>query len=634
MNRYPTWKYLLMIGLLIAGIIYALPNFFGSDPAVQISKKDGTVSDATITQVATVLKTNQLPYLATEREADSLLVRFPDTDVQLKASDEIKQALGEDYVIALNLAPRTPHWLQALGAHPMKLGLDLRGGVHFLLDVDVNGVVKARQDGDMRSITDTLRSQNIRYSNISGIPPQTIAIEFRDQDSLNRAYAYLPSRFTDYTFTKNNLTLQGTLTAAALQKIDEYAVEQTMTILNNRVNELGVSEAVVQQQGQNQISVDLPGIQDTARAKDLIGKTATLRFQLVDTEHDVQSAVAGNVPFGSKLYPYEGRPILLQEQVILRGDAITYATSAFGDDGRPAVQIRLGGGGESLFSQITAQNVGKPLAVVYVEYQPQTTMVNGKPVVTQKQIERVISVATIQSALGSNFEIRGLESPKYAQDLALLLRSGALTAPVNFIQERTVGPSLGKANIAMGVHSVWVAAALVALFMILYYSLFGLIADIALILNLIFTVAILSILGATLTLPGLAGLVLTLGMAVDANVLINERIREELRLGLGPQASIKAGYERAFATIVDANVTTLIVALILFALGGNAAVKGFAVTLSVGILTSMVTAVFFTRGIVNFIYGGRNVKKLAVGIKIKSPTTKPPASLSTKIMSE
>lgn len=615
MNRYPLWKYILMAVLVVLGVIYALPNVFGEDPAVQISAKGGaTLNSAIVSQVTSTLQSNQLPYLSAAIEHNNLLVRFADTDIQLKASDTVRSALGDNYIVALNLAPRTPRWLSALGAYPMKLGLDLRGGVHFLLDVDVNSVIKARQDGDMRSFGDQLRQQNIRYASLMQAAPNTIAIQFRDQNNLDQAYSYLASRFPDYTFAKNaNLTLSATLTPAALDKINEYAVDQTMTILNNRVNELGVSEAVVQQQGANEVSVDLPGIQDTARAKEIVGKTATLSFQLVDTTHDVQSAVAGNVPFGSRLYNYQDQPVLLQTQAILRGDSITYATAAYDENGRPSVQIRLGGGGESLFSQITAQNIGKPLAVVYVETENQTTMVNGKPVITSKQTEKVINIATIQSALGNNFQITGLSNEREAQDLALLLRSGALIAPVSFVQERTVGPTLGKANIHMGVRSVVVAAVLVILFMAFYYRVFGLIADIALVLNLIFIVAILSILGATLTLPGIAGMLLTVGMAVDANVLINERIREELRNGVSPQASIHAGYSRAFATIVDANVSTLIVALVLFALGSSV-VKSFAITLTIGLITSMVTAIFFTRGIVNLIYGSRVVKKLSIGI--------------------
>lgn len=613
MNRYPTWKYLLICILILLGVIYAAPNIFGDDPAIEISAKNNApLNIETSTQIQNALKNNQLNALSIKKHNDNLLVRFQDTDNQLRASDVIKAALGNNYVVALNLAPRTPAWLRSLGANPMKLGLDLRGGVHFLYELDTSGLVKAHLEGDQRNIMDQLREANIRYSNID-IQNNAINIEFRDTNSLNQAFNYLSNRFPDYQFTKNDLKIQASLTDAALKKTSQYAVDQNMAILNNRVNELGVSEAQVQQQGSDQISVDLPGIQDTARAKDIIGKTATLRFQLVDVTHDVQSAVAGNVPFGSKLYEYEGRPILLQDQVILRGSSITYATAAFGDDGRPSVIVKLGGGGESLFAQITGQNIKKPMAVIYVESQPQTKIINGKPVTVQQQVEKVINVAEIQSALVNSFEVRGLSSPKEAQDLALLLRSGSLAAPSNLIQERTIGPSLGKSNIEKGILSVEVGALLVILFMAFYYRVFGLVADLALILNIVFIVAILSVLGATLTLPGIAGIVLTVGMAVDANVLINERIREELRNGMSPQASIHAGYNRAFATIVDSNVTTLIVAIVLFALGSGP-VKSFAITLTIGLLTSMVTAIFFTRGIVNLIYGNRQIKKISIGI--------------------
>jgi preprotein translocase subunit SecD len=635
-NRYPLWKYLLMIGLFLLGLLYALPNLYGDDPAVQVSLKESVTLTSNVTQKVTdILQTNHLNYLAIENaKHNELLVRFADNDTQLKASDTLKAALGNDYVIALNLAPRTPHWLEALGAAPMKLGLDLRGGVHFLIAVDTDNVVKTRQEGDMRNIGDQLRAQIIRYANISLLQTTTsnsIAIQFRDAESLNKAKAFLPRQFPDYLF--NTVTqggvfqLTATLDPAALVKMTDYAIDQTITILNNRINELGVAEAVVQRQGSNQVSVDLPGVQDTARAKDIIGKTATLRFQMVDAQHDVQAAVAGNVPFGSRLYPYEGQSILLQNSVILRGSSITYATASVGQNGRATVQVTLGGGGENLFQKTTAANVGKSLAVVYVETVPTQQMVNGKPVTQQQQIEKVISVATIQSALGTNFEITNLDSMQYAQNLALLLRSGSLVAPVNFIQERTVGPSLGKANIHKGVLSVEVGAALVIIFMMFYYRLFGLVADVALVLNIIFIIALLSLVGATLTLAGIAAIVLTVGMAVDANVLINERIREELRNGISPQASIQMGYARAFSTIVDANVSTLIVALILFALGSGS-VKGFAVILIIGLLTSMVTAIFFTRGIINLIYGGRSVKTLSIGIKIPPNSSNPKSIIS------
>lgn len=623
-SQNPLWKYFLLLGLILLGLIYAAPNLYGEDPAIQISakisgdKKTLPVNSVLLERVQSILKNNHLPYLNSEQEQDTLLLRFADTDIQLKARDEIATALGDNYVVALNLAPKTPDWLRKIGANPMKLGLDLRGGVHFLLDVDIDSVLKAKTEGDLRHIGETLREADIRYTAITKTGANSILIYLRDADHLQRALSTLPHQ-SDYTFTpekqgEGQFILKGIIEEPALRKITDYAIEQTITTLRNRVNELGVSEASVQRQGANHVSVDLPGIQDTTRAKDIIGKTATLRFQLADVEHDLRAVLSSNkIPAGTRLFQDdEGRPVLLQDPVILKGTSVTYA-SFVSRDGRPAVNIRLGGGDESLFHRITASNIGKPLAVVYVETKSEQKKVGGKTIIARHLIERVISVATIQSALGNDFDITGLPNQRYAENLALLLRSGALAAPVTIIQELTVGPSLGKANIHQGILSVEIGSLLVILFMLFYYRLFGLVADFALLLNIVFIVAILSVLGATLTLPGIAAIVLTVGMAVDANVLINERIREELRQGISPQASIRAGYERAFSTIVDANVTTLIVALILFVLGSGA-VKGFAIILIIGLLSSMVTAIFCTRIIIQLIYSNRHVKKLSIGI--------------------
>lgn len=625
LNRYPLWKNILLVVLIFLGILYALPNLFGEDPAVQVSTKGTTtITDIVASQVQGVLDAERIPYLKITHSKDNMLIRFPNTDSELKAKDVVRSILGDNYIVAVNLAPRTPAWLRALGAQPMKLGLDLMGGVNFLLDVDVDSVIKARISGDMNGIGVDLRQGNVRYTSINAKGSQGIVVYFRDANSQNQGYPILSKNLNDYTLTKSeqngSYLVTATLTPAAWTTLTNYAVEQDMGILTNRVNELGVSEAVVQRQGKNLISVDLPGVQDTARAKDLLGKAATLKFQMVDMNADPQSAAAGAVPLGDTLYTYQGQPVLLKNQVILTGSSITYATTSTGQNGLPAVQVRLGGGGESLFSRTTAENVGKSMAVVYVESTANTQMVNGKPIITRQQTERVINIATIQSALGNTFEITGLTGTREASNLALLLRSGALSANLSVISERTVGPSLGAANIHKGVVSVIIGALLVILFMAFYYRIFGLVADLALVLNLVFIVAILSILGATLTLPGIAGMLLTVGMAVDANVLINERIREELRNGMSPQASIHAGYERAFVTIVDSNMTTLIVALVLFALGSST-VKSFAITLTIGILTSMVTANFFTRAVINWIYGGRAVKWLSIGIK---PSLKPP----------
>jgi preprotein translocase subunit SecD len=617
MNHYPWWKNLLLLVFVVIGVIYTLPNLYGEDYAVQVSLTESkAIGDDVANKVRDIIKQQGLHYLSVVKVDGQVLARFPDTDDQLKASDFIKAALGDDYIVAPNLAPRTPKWLQAIGANPLKLGLDLRGGVHFLLAVDVDETTKARENGEIHTISNDLRQEKIRYTGITRDAKNGIDISFRDQESLNKAYAYLPAHLADYVVTPDEsngiFKINAKMNEAAQIKLRDYAVEQTMTILVNRINELGVSEAVVQQQGLNKVSVDLPGVQDTARAKEIIGKTASLRFQMVDDEHDLASAQAGVVPMGTRLYDYDGHPILLKNEVILAGSSITYATSALGENGRPTVNVRLGGGGESVFHRTTSESIGKSMAVIYVETKTEKKLIDGKLVTLRMPVEKIISVATIQSALGNNFEITNLSNAQYAQNLALLLRSGAFTAPIEFIQERIVGPSLGKENIKKGVQSILIGIIVVFLFMLMYYRLFGAFADVALLLNVVFVLAILSLIGATLTLPGIAGIVLTIAMAVDANVLINERIREELRNGMSAQASIKAGYERALATIIDSNVSTLIVMIVLFALGSGM-VKGFAVTVTIGLFTSMITAVMYSRALVNLVYGRRQVKNLSIG---------------------
>ncbi len=616
LNRYPLWKNLLVIFVVVIAFFYAAPILFGDDPAVQISGVNATIAVDTNTEntIKQALASAQIEYKKIEHENHSLLLRFTSTDIQFKAKELIQAALGNDYLVALNLAPATPHWLKMMGAMPMKLGLDLRGGVHFLMQVDVDSVLKQRIEGDLQNVGQDLRTQRIRYSEISRQGANGIVIQFRTADALDDAYSFLSQRFAEFAWTKKDLNLQGVLSPAALQQTRQETLEQNMNTLRNRVNELGVSEAVVQQQGATRVVIDLPGIQDTTQAKNILGKTATLEFHMVDTEHDPQSAVGGLAPPGAKLYyDQQHRPVLLKNEIILRGSSITSARSGMGEDGRSSVDVRLGGGGEGVFTKTTAENIGKPMAVLYVEVKAETKMVNGKPVINYQEERRVISVATIQSALGNNFQITGLSNQDEARTLALLLRAGALAATVVIIEEREIGPSLGKQNIHMGVMSVEVGFILVVIFMALYYGVMGLIADLALGMNLVLIVAILSLLGATLTLPGIAGMVLTVGMAADANVLIFERIREEIRNGLGIQASIHAGYERALVTIVDANVTTLIVALVLFGLGSSV-VKAFAITVTIGLLTSMFTAIMGTRAIVNWLYGAKPVKKISIGL--------------------
>jgi preprotein translocase subunit SecD len=614
MNHYPLWKYLLIIFVLATAFFYAAPNLYGEYPAVQIMGSSGTrVDQATLSTVAAALQKAQLPYRDTRFQEETLLFRFTSTEDQLKAKEVAQQALGDQYIVALNLSPATPAWLQKMGAYPMKLGLDLRGGVHFLLQVDVDAVMQERVQGDLHGIGRALRDAHIRYTSLNREAKNTIILQFRDVQSREDAYRFVMQHYPEFTWTPHQATstfsLEGVLAPASLYRARVETLEQTMNTLRHRVNELGVSEAIVQSQGENRVSVDLPGIQDTAQAKNILGKTATLEFHMVETGE----GLAHGEPLDARLYTYQGRPIYLKNQIILHGSSIVSATAGIGEEGRSNVSVRLNGSGESLFTQTTTQNVGKPMAVVYVEVLSTPTTENGHTTIQYQTTRRIISVATIQSALGSNFQITGLRDANEARTLALLLRAGALPAPVTIIEERQIGPSLGEANIRMGELSVIAGMALVVIFMACYYGLFGLIADLALVMNLVLIVALLSLLGATLSLPGMAGIVLTVGMAVDANVLIFERIREELRKGAGVQASIHAGYNKAFTTILDANITTLIVMLILFSLGSGV-IKGIAITVTIGLMTSMFTAITGTRAIVNLAFGRRAIKHLPIGI--------------------
>jgi preprotein translocase subunit SecD len=617
-NKYPLWKNIMVVVIAVVGIIYALPNLYSEDPAVQISANNNKVSSATIEKkVVDALKQENLSYLSATKDDGRLEIRFKTTDIQLKARDVIKNVLGTNFTVALNLAPSTPPWLDSIGAEPMKQGLDLRGGVHFLLEVDIDSVIARRIEGLVKGIGSELREQNIRYTSIRQSKNKGVIVRLRNTQAMDDAFAEVKQKYPNLILTrlKDNYSVIASLSPSELNTIRQNTIEQTMSILRNRVNELGVGEAVVQQQGASRVAVDLPGIQDAARAKQILGGTATLEFHLVDETNDPQVAMqTGVVPVGTKLFTMDGRPILLKRQVVLSGDSITSAVSSYDQQtASPAVQIQLGGGGESFFTKVTRANIGKRLAIVFVETKTSSRLVDGKVKRSTKKEERVISAAVIQSALGNNFQITGLRDSKEASNLALLLRAGALPAAIFTVEERTVGPTLGKENIRRGIVSLEVGMALILVLMVVYYRLFGLIANFALVLNLVLLVALLSIIDATLTLPGIAGIVLTVGMAVDANVLIYERIREEIRNGLSPQAAIYAGYDRAFSTIIDANVTTLIVGVVLFAIG-TGPVRGFAVTLSIGLLTSMLTAITYTRAIVNLIYGNRTVKKLSIGI--------------------
>jgi preprotein translocase subunit SecD len=618
MNQYPVWKYLLLIFMLVVGVIYALPNLYGADPSLQISgSRNNEVTAEVATRVSDALEAASIPVKKVEILPERLLLRFNDTEVQLKAVDYVKSVLGNGYTVALNLAPAIPGWLESFDALPMYLGLDLRGGVYFLMEVDMQASVKQaiqRYGTDMRT---QLRDAKIRYAMLRE-EEQGVRIMLRDEadrqksrDLLGKEY---PSLLIEEIDDAKNPGLLVKISEQEIREIEKFALQQNILTLRNRVNELGVAEPVITQQGASRIVVQLPGVQDTAAAKRILGATATLEYRAVDYEHDVQEAVAGKVPAGSRLY-YErdGKPVLLKKAVIATGNQITNANSGLDQQsGSPMVNVSLDAKGGNSMLKFTKANVGKPMAVVFIENKTDTSLVDGVPVKTTKIVEEVISVATIRGVFSNRFQTTGLDSPREAHELALLLRSGALAAPIEIVEERTVGPSLGKDNIKQGFNSVIIGFIAVLVFMALYYRAFGLVADIALGLNLVMIIAILSMLQATLTLPGIAGIVLTVGMAVDANVLIFERIREELRNGNSPQASIQAGYEKAFSTIADANITTLIAAVVLLSYG-TGAVKGFAVTLSIGIVTSMFTAIMGTRAVINLIYGGRKrVQRLSI----------------------
>ncbi len=618
-NQYPLWKYLLLVVVLIVGGVFAIPNLYDTDPSILVSLRNKQVDETTKNKVDDLLKQSSVQMKSSEIKNGKLLIRFESVETQFTAQTTIKNfdfiKRNSEYTVALNLAPATPDWLQSLGALPMYLGLDLRGGVHFLLEVDMVSVIKNMESDISSEIRNYLREEKIRYRGVKAIDG-SINIQFRDAAGLEQGESKLKSQFRDleYVINEDELKIFAKITEKTLRAERKSAIQQNVTTLRNRVNELGVAEPVIQQQGENRIVVQLPGVQDTARAKDILGATATLEFRLTEgTRLDwTEAANGGSIPFNSKLY-YErnGDPVLLKRRVIVTGDQINSASSTIDtQSGSPAVSIRLDGKGAKKMGETTAKNIKKPMAVVYIENKIISKMVDGKKVVTRTHKEEVINIATIQGQFSKQFQITGLESFE-ARDLALLLRAGALKAPVEIVEERTVGPSLGKDNIEQGFNSVMIGFCLVLVFMVLYYRSFGLIANVALTANLVLITAILSLMQATLTLPGIAGIVLTVGMAVDANVLIFERIREELRLGNSVQASIHSGYEKAFSTIADANVTTLIAAIVLFSLG-TGPVKGFAITLSIGILTSMLTSIMGTRALVNLFFGGRNLKTLSI----------------------
>ncbi|MBO6258353.1 MAG: protein translocase subunit SecD [Succinivibrio sp.] len=623
LNKFPLWKNILVVLLIAIGFFYALPNLYGEDPALQISGTRGLEIDAaTSDRIKAVLDNKNIAGDYT-LENGQLLIRFKSTENQLQAKEVVSKELGDNYVTALNLAPATPAWMRSLGMHPLKLGLDLRGGVHFLMEVDMDEAMKKMRTQLVNDFRTELRNKDLRLSGAKS-EGDHIEVSFRDAQTRDQAMAALKKSHQDFTFQSidqdDKFLLIAQMTAKKLSDIRTNAVDQNINIIRNRVNELGVSEPLVQRQGADRVVVELPGIQDTARAKEILGATATLEFRLVDGNADVSAAAEGHVPAGDEvIYDSRNYPVVVQKQVILTGDHIVDANSSTDENGRPQVNISLDSRGGSIMSNFTKDNVGKPMATNFIEYKvvvdddpnaPKSGDKDYKP--KFKKVEQIINVATIQTRLGSSFRITGIDSVKEAHNLALLLRAGALIAPIQIVEERTIGPSLGQQNIDNGLKAMIYGLVFLIIFMVLYYKGFGLIADLALIFNLVLLVGVMSLIpGATMTLPGIAGIVLTLGMAVDANVLIYERIREELLAGRSVQLAIHEGYARAFVTIADSNITTFITALILFMVG-TGSVKGFALVLMIGLASSMFTAVTACRAIVNVVWGGRNLKRLSI----------------------
>ena len=617
LNQYPSWKYALLIIVLVFGSIYALPNIYGSDPAIQISAtRSNTVDTEVESKALTALKAADIKLRRSVLDDKGLLLRFDGVEQQLQAADSLRDALGDNYTVALNLAPATPSWLRSMNSKPMYLGLDLRGGLHFLMEVDTELVLSQAMESYANDIRGALRKKKIRYLSVRD-SKEKITVKFRSVELRDKAVLAVRSDLNDLEMSEYEeagaFYFSATLKKTALLTLKKSALQQNVTTLRNRVNELGVAEPVIQQQGDNRIVIQLPGIQDSARAKRILSATATLEFRLVDINVSPQDAIEGRVPPTARLYrDREGQPVVLKKRLIITGDRITNAQSGFdSESSSPMVSVTLDGAGARIMAQTTKKNLKKPMAVVFIEHKESSKVVNGKRERVTRKVEEVINVATIQGVFSKRFQITGLDDGNEARNLALLLRAGALAAPIRIIEERTIGPSLGADNIAKGLNSVIIGMICVLFFMLFWYRGFGLVANIALVVNLILIVAVLSMLQATLTLPGIAGIVLTVGMAVDANVLIFERIREEINVGNTPQSSIHAGYDKALSTIMDANVTTLIAAVVLYVFG-TGPIKGFAITLSIGIMTSMFTAIMGTRAVINVFVGGKKIKKLSI----------------------
>ena len=615
MNHYAAWKNALIVFFLFLSTLYALPNLYGSDLAIQITGTgDYIVEDSDLESISSTLTENNVDFKSIKIDSNNILVRFNNSQSQLSSKTLLKNSLSRNYVVALNLAPSIPQWLGNLGGKAMSLGLDLRGGVHFLLEVDMEAVVSTSLDRYYNELRTALRKDKL-YKKIRK-EDNRLVVSFKSEDLKNRAKKVLKNDLPDLVIVEGSeLELEFGLevSSSAQSTAKSSALKQNITTLRNRVNELGVAEPIIQQQGSERIVVQLPGVQDTARAKEILGAVATVEFRLVDEQNDVQTAIqSGKTPSGSKLYKFkDGRPLLLKTTVIATGENIVDASSSVDQDNQPQVSIVLDSSGGRTMLETTKEFIGYRMAVVFIENQVETIIEDGVAVKKRSKTQDIINAATIQGTFSNRFQITGLDSSREARNLALLLRAGSLSAPVEIIEERTIGPSLGADNIQKGFISVLVGFALVLVFMAWRYRVFGLVANVALTLNLITIVSILSMIQATLTLPGIAGIVLTVGMAVDANVLIFERIKEEMRSAKDIQKAISAGYEKALLTIADANITTLIASLVLFSFG-TGAIKGFAVTLSIGIITSMFTAIIVSRAMINLIYGGKKDKELAI----------------------
>ena len=611
------WKHILIISIFVITFTYMLPNTYDNDPIVQVSKKSSDSLDIAFQDVEDKALSSEISFNSLEKSDSSIVIRFKDEENQIRMREFLYQELDKDYTVALNTAPKIPAFLKSLGAKPMNLGLDLKGGVHFLMEVDLKEVVDVRFKKYKNDIRNQMRENNIFYNSIN-VAKNLISLTLKNNTDIDKASKIISETYTDsFDINLEQNTLNLTLKEEALKDIGKAAIKQNITTLRNRVNELGVAEPIVQQSGKNRVVVELPGIKDTARAKEIIGATATLEFKMVDEDYISESfADEYNIPINSKLYKDQNNnPIVLKRNVVLTGENIVDASSGFDQNSRPAVNITLDSLGAKTFSKITGKNIGKAMAVIFIENKPEIQTIGGIEKRVVNKSETVINVATIQEQLSKVFQITGLDSPKRSRDLALYLRAGSMAAPMYIIEERTIGPSLGKANIEMGQNSVIIGMLLVLLFMVIYYKVFGLFANLALIFNLIIIVGIMSMItGATLTLPGIAGIVLTVGMAVDANVLIYERIREEIRNGSTNLASITLGYKKAFSTIADANITTLIASIILF-MFGTGPIKGFAVTLSIGILSSMFTSIIFTKVLADLIYA-RNIENKKIKLRV------------------